>query len=164
MRNISHPEGIYRCNAQDYIWKLRSSDSSRTKRQVNALYVMIPSLPSPRLSKSSPWKTRKSLNSAWAEWYLRAKVMKILKSYIVFAYFFITTGKHFTCEGTLTIKNHTKTRKKAENKLLHCYTQFAFRSFPYNFSDKKMDETSITSPSPRGNRRDSSSWCPPHYN
>ena len=39
MRNISHPEGIYRCYAQDCVRSLRSSDSSRTKRQVNAFIL-----------------------------------------------------------------------------------------------------------------------------
>ena len=60
MRNISHPEGIYRCNAQDYIWKLRSSDSSRTKRQVNAFILcrdtFIPLTFSPILAQESRLK------------------------------------------------------------------------------------------------------------
>ena len=60
MRNISHPEGIYRCNAQDYIWKLRSFDSSRTKRQVNAFILcrdtFIPLTFSPILTLESRLK------------------------------------------------------------------------------------------------------------
>ena len=60
MRNISHPEGIYRCNAQDCVRSLRSSDSSRTKRQVNAFILcrdtFIPLTFSPILAQESRLK------------------------------------------------------------------------------------------------------------
>ena len=60
MRNISHPEGIYRCYAQDCVRSLRSSDSSRTKRQVNAFILcrdtFIPLTFSPILAQESRLK------------------------------------------------------------------------------------------------------------
>ena len=60
MRNISHPEGIYRCYAQDCVRSLRSSDSSRTKRQVNAFILcrdtFIPLTFSPILALESRLK------------------------------------------------------------------------------------------------------------
>ena len=60
MRNISHPEGIYRCYAQDCVRSLRSSDSSRTKRQVNAFKLcrdtFIPLTFSPILAPKSRLK------------------------------------------------------------------------------------------------------------
>lgn len=60
MRNISHPEGIYRCYALDCVRSLRSSDSSRTKRQVNAFILcrdtFIPLTFSPILAQESRLK------------------------------------------------------------------------------------------------------------
>lgn len=60
MRNISHPEGIYRCYAQDCVRSLRSFDSSRTKRQVNAFILcrntFIPLTFSPILALESRLK------------------------------------------------------------------------------------------------------------
>ena len=53
MRNVSHPEGIYRCNAQDCTWKLRSFDSSRTERRVNAFIMSGLLHPMPALCKNT---------------------------------------------------------------------------------------------------------------
>ena len=57
MRIYHIPMGIYRCNAQDNTWKLRSFRTSRTKRQVNAFILCRDTKPYPQsFSAQKPLK------------------------------------------------------------------------------------------------------------
>lgn len=112
---------------------------------------MIP-LPSQVLvSTISPLKRKKSINSAWANGYLRAKVMKIIGKSYLFRLLFFKKHKNSVVWGHTTNRKIDYSVERAENQLL---PPAVLPLFIYLLISDSYPENPAFSPAPSNRRNE----------